>query len=170
MAWRDQLREKPAIGAGVALVLLGLAGVFAYSRMGPRNAPQPFAQGWYFDVKTGDLFAARNVFPPVEAPSGADQGVRAYVYSCGTCEPSKWTIAYLETHTPEARQIMLEPADGPDRIAARNRAMTEGRLIAAAPAKGESPQWIASHQPAAQQLVANARPQCPQGEPILCAP
>lgn len=169
MGLRELLRDKPAAGAGIAVALILLAVGLVITRLRPSQAPSPFGQIWYFDVPSGDVFAGPNAIPPVNAPSGPESGVRAFIYACGACDPATWTIAYLETHTPEAKRIMTAPAEGPEQMAARTRAMTEGRLVAPAPDKGQAPKWIAANQAAAQQ-IAGTRPQCNQGQPLLCAP
>lgn len=62
---------------------------------------------WYYDLNTGDLFAAKaGRIPPIAAPSGplpngAPAGVRAYVFSY-VAEPneSERIIGFLETKDP----------------------------------------------------------------------
>jgi hypothetical protein len=67
---------------------------------------------WYFDLGTGELFAASAAeTPPIPAPSGVqingvDAGVRAHVFSCGSCSDDRERVVlYLETFHPVIRRL-----------------------------------------------------------------
>ncbi|NQU09161.1 hypothetical protein HQ590_00095 [bacterium] len=103
------------LGAVAAVVLIAATIHLVWQIRGPRGLAAP-SQDWFYDLNTQQLFAAPlGTIPPVAAPSGPlpdgkPAGVRAYVYSCGACEPAALYVAYLETYTNEARARWMAAA------------------------------------------------------------
>lgn len=170
MSVRELIKGNPLLGVVVVVVLLGSAAAIMARRNGAPPAPA-FAQTWFYDLGTGELFAADNQHPPIPAPSGAE-GVRAMIYACGDCDPATWTPAYLETLTPQAKVAMQQPDETIEQNRARSAAMTTGRLIAAWPEKGQKPAWVSSNTPDAAAIVSRAANPCSDTsvQPQLCAP
>lgn len=107
---------------------------------GPRLA-------YFYDLGTDQIFTAPvNPLPPIDAPSGRNQGVLAYVFGCGNCAPENRHVAYLEMYTPEAQAQLRsrEPA-----LASGNAEMVEisieGRLYRVP----DQDKWIDANSPQA---------------------
>lgn len=105
---------------GVSLVIM-LVVLGAEALSGP--AAISAGKVWYFDLNTGELFAARDgQTPPIAAPSGpqpdgAAAGVRAYVFACGDCgNKSERFVGYLQVYSLESKQPYLRRVeDGQDK-------------------------------------------------------
>lgn len=101
MKIREWLNQTPWISIAAGTVILACAVFIVLTLRGERH---PTPDIWYYDVETGKLFAAsaRGV-PPIAAPSGGE-GVRARVYTCGSClEESQLQVAHIEKYSPEAK-------------------------------------------------------------------
>lgn len=128
--WRERLSEhKQAIARDVSktkLILLALscvvlvAGlVWLYVQMRPAPSDDAPRGAYFFDLTTGKLYTGMSdQLPPTDTRSGEKvdglpAGVRAYVFSCGSCADEKArVVAYLETYTPKVRDmIMNRPPD-----------------------------------------------------------
>lgn len=118
------------------------------------------AQVFFYDLGAGQLYhAAADARPPFAAPSGdgADglpQGVRAHVFSCGSCaDPAQRVIGYLETYpwleAAPAAPVGAKPQPG--------LVHQEGRLVAV-PAR--EPRWVSAHTPEGVGIIRAAREQC----------
>lgn len=60
---------------------------------------------YYYDLGTDQLFVAPPAdVTPIDAPSGKDNGVRAYVFACGDCSGQTF-IGWLERTAPAARKM-----------------------------------------------------------------
>lgn len=160
MGLRETLKDKPWIGAVVAAVVLIVALWRPWSGGGASGGR------WYYDLSSGDLVAADiKELPPVTLPTG-NQGVTAHVYACKDCNSDRF-IGYLERYTEQGKQNMgkeWNPAQGgmPPNPAA-------GIEVAAAPAKGDSPQWVPMMSPAAVS-IQNVSSRCPSGKMLTCNP
>ena len=130
----DVLRNWIADHAGLSIILVGLlllaTGIYTAWRWGDPHPPDPVSEAWYYDLSDGTLFAATAAqIPPIDSPSGSGQGVTAHVYTCATCsEQDRW-IAYLETWSAEAKDL-IEAARRGERIAPAHygEVTTEGHL------------------------------------------
>jgi len=70
---------------------------------------------YFFDVTKNELFEApATSIAPIDVPSGQKDangepaGVRANVFSCGSCSASNRFIAYLQKYSLEARDKMMQ--------------------------------------------------------------
>jgi len=107
MNLREWLNNNSAVTTTGALVLLLAAlmivlwssGVFGGSGGGGKLA-------YYYDLKTKKLFTAEaGQIPPMKAPSGANNGVVAHVFSCSDCsDASSRFIGWLERYTDQAKK------------------------------------------------------------------
>lgn len=109
---RDWANRHPtAVGVGAIALLVILLGL-GVMRMGSSGGKPPIRDGvWFYDVNTGKLFVAGvDQIPPIDTPSGAEAGVIAHVWSCGSCEDeSSLKIAYLEKYTTEeAKEAVVQ--------------------------------------------------------------
>lgn len=139
----------------IAIALLAVAGIAIAVTMsdGPEYAEAP-EQDYYYDLNTGELFAApyRERLPAANpaTPNAAPAGVIAYVFACGDCTAeSDRFIAYLEVHDPRPT------APAPARIAAKP--------------DGGHPQWLDPRSPQAKQL-RDVASRCNGAEPVRCRP
>lgn len=106
MALRSFLEQKPVAVVAVCAVLLLVALALSLS-LGGRPQPE-LPRVWFYDLETGDLFAASDELPPIDAPSGASAGVRAHVFACGDCsDPDARFVGWIETYPPETRQAWV---------------------------------------------------------------
>jgi len=170
MGLRESMQNRPALWGGVAAVAIGLAVVGMFPRSKPPAAPQ-FGEAWFYDLGSGELFAGKNALPPIDAATGAGQGVIAFIYACGACDPASWTLAYIQTFTPQAKAAMQGPSDTPEQMQAKQSASTVGQLVAAPPAKGEKPHWVSSSSADGAAVVARAKIECPALErAVMCQP
>jgi len=91
-------------------VLLGIAGLFAYSHFQRENASG--ASDYFYDLSERKLFVApRSSIPPIEGLNkGQFDGVRAVLISTNGNYSDKKTrgIAYLEKYSPEFKQQIQE--------------------------------------------------------------
>ena len=126
---------------------------------------------WYYDLNTGKLFtAAKDLTPPIEAPSGPQPdgepaGVRAYLLAYSQEAPeSERFIGFLETSAPAGVQ-----ARWPTRPA-RPSAATDwgrGKFIR----RTDDEHWVPADSRQGQQIFAEAFAPNADGErPIYCRP
>ena len=104
-------RRDPRIIIGITVVTVVFFLIIIISLLsGPEIAEIiEYKKSWYYDLNTGELFAARKgLIPPVEAPSGplpdgSPAGVKAHVFTY-VPEPneSELFIGFLETSDPNA--------------------------------------------------------------------
>lgn len=133
MAVREYLNNNPAVVTIAAIVLLIVCLALIVRQLLGGGGAQ-VRDVYYFDTASGQVFIEEAVgFPPIEAPSGPGNGVRAYIYSCGSCEdiagdidagmsPADLaglgaTLLYVERYPPqvvaelEAKQNSSDPQD-----------------------------------------------------------
>lgn len=108
MKVRAGLRRYAWVILGVALLIA----TGAARLLGRHDAPDDAAMMvWYYDLGSSRLFPASvDALPPIPAPqdpshpSASSEGVRAMVFSCGSCQDTAGRfVAYVEKYTPEAR-------------------------------------------------------------------
>ena len=98
----EKVRSDPKVGGGLAAALLTLALTYAYLNSG-ESGPPAFNNAYFFDVQSKQLFSQPGELqPPIDAPSGAGNGVLAFVYGCGDCK-GELHIHYLKKLTPERK-------------------------------------------------------------------
>lgn len=104
----------------IAAVFIVSAFVWLYvATRGPADLDAP-RRAWFMDANDGSLFRGMSdQLPPIDAPSmkktaeGMQAGVRAYVFSCGSCSDNAVSyIGFIETYSPQVRdQILNRPPD-----------------------------------------------------------
>ncbi len=105
------VKTKTIIQVTVVAVLLAIASTVAISNIRLfTTTGEEDLQIWYYDESEGKLYKVpRETIPPDRGIGGTkNDGVRAIVVAAkGECaDPEKRWIAYLETYTPEYRQLM----------------------------------------------------------------
>ena len=101
--WMNNNSAATTVGA-VVLLLVALAILLnEFGLFGSGGATN--MKSYYFDVKTGKVFTgdASDPYPPIAAPSGPNNGVLAYMFSCSDCSTSHF-LGYLEKYTPAAKK------------------------------------------------------------------
>ncbi len=162
--------NRQTLLAVIATVALVLAVLVMWAQQRP-DAPSNLA--WYYDLADGTLFPGpADQIAPIAAPSGPDNGVLAHVYACGNCNAETREIAYLETNTPHAKQVLRTmPTPGPDvDVAPYVIEAQQGRRIAKTPPPGQTPQWIAAMHPDADAIRHSVGGICADGRPVRCTP
>jgi len=178
-------RSQSLVGLGAALVLVASLVAVFWQLRGPSTSRFSTTE-WYYDLNTGQLFAAPlGEIPPIAAPSGplpdgSPAGVRAHVYGCGDCSEANRTIAYLETYTPEDRQrlqALLKIQFGKEPPSADSGFMAgpeDGILLAGQGSLVKRPEdadWVRRIHPEGQALVSDSLPRCHAGVfPLECRP
>lgn len=153
----------------VAAVALLAVAVFFIIRQGDSGTQPLEGQAYFYDLTSGQLFAHPiKAQPPVDAPGGADKGVKAYVYACGECAPDNLEVGYLTTITPEAHDMLARSIDDP---AFDSTVIQDGHLIAQPPAEpGGEVNWVVQETPRAQQLRQAVASACAGAQPVECMP
>lgn len=150
----------------IAILAIAAALVVMRDNKGGNSGAGPTSQAWYYDVDTGQLFAgASAMIPPVDAPSGPGNGVRAHIYTCGACEPGEWQIVYLQSMTERAKALLADP-DLPRQPGGE----LTGERIAEPPADGEAIDWISAANPRAMQIQQRATTLCGDAPATPCMP
>lgn len=105
--WRDMLRERPGVVGGFAGVIMLIAAASLLLQF--RTPPERVETIWYFNESTQKLVAAEDQLSPARATAvGADDLVRAYVYSCGECsDESSLFVGYLEKFPPDVKASVV---------------------------------------------------------------
>lgn len=143
------MSEKPAVGISVAVAALVVAGIVVAIGGGDgRKSTSLSAREklWFYDLGSKELFAGpAKERPPVKATSGED-GVRAYVFSCGQCSESEQFIGYLENFED------VTPKPGENAMIASNR----GHLIRAV----DGTEWFPAISEDANKITGSAKSRC----------
>lgn len=183
MKVRDWMNNNSALVTIAAVVLLVISlGVIIMQTKGPGSVGP--IKLYFYDLNTGKLFVAMSdQVPPIDAPSGPygerglPGGVRAHIYSCGSCgnydgltaEQVNQTgayIAYLEMYTPEGKAAMTAPAGDPDAPPMYVDPM-EQTLVK----RVEDTNWISMYSEQAYQMTDQAIRNCPDDAPArACRP
>lgn len=151
------------VGAVAVLVLSGLwlrQTVSAPAESAAREA-------YFYDLTSGTVFTALAAqMPPIDAPGGAGQGVRAYAYGCGGCSDAQRKVVYLETFTKDAIQFLNDPVAGmaPDTV-------ERGTLAAIPPeTPGGEVEWFNGLTSQYPQIISQYEYMCDGKPAIPCTP
>lgn len=165
--WRQALLENSIPFGIICVVLIAGAGYFLFRQV--TAPPYDFVPGqvYFMDLTNGTLFVApEELVPPIPTPSGKTTpdgrpaGVRAYLYTCGKCDPGIKPL-FLTTTVPGSALVELsaaEPADLPpvEALVA---------LIARPPeSPGAAPDWKRLDSPAGAAIRAEPDSMC-NGKP-----
>lgn len=165
-AGRKGRRWLRALGAAA---LVAVAGWRVWKAMQPD--PGVSEKAWYFDESARRLFvASRGLVPPVAGIDGPGvDGVRAVVVAPpGRCDDaSARRIAYLETTTPELKQL-LEKAKASGRPPEVTRGAAQGLRLVRRP---DDPRWVSLVSPEGEAIVSGWATPGPDGiSPAVCSP
>jgi hypothetical protein len=138
MSIGETLNRNPAIGIGIAVVVLIIAAVIFMRSTGVGESAQVIEQRYFYDLTTGELVALPNEPAPVTTASGSS-AVWANVYACGSCDnESDRFIAYLEKYTDAAKSEASKPLARQD-----YDTLSNGHLLGMAPREpGGDIQWV----------------------------
>lgn len=114
MQW---LRQNPAVLGLLAAVILGAAGFLAFRTLAPAKAPiSNWRSVWCYDLSAGKIIIGSEQNAPPFAITGAKPladgsppGVRAEVFSCGSCDVEAERFAgWLWKFTPDVAGNLQE--------------------------------------------------------------
>lgn len=94
-----------------AVVMLAAAGAILYLQFKPGGVGVGASDYFYWDEKAGALIVRGHELAPFKVnPNDAEAtGVRAWVYTCGSCaDESARFVAYVEKFSPAARQRLAD--------------------------------------------------------------
>lgn len=155
--------------AVLAVVLLAAAGILVWRFVHDTNGISEKA--FFYDLSEKKLFVAeRGMVPPIRGINDpAEDGVRAVVVS-PTGKPedkSSWTIAYLETCTPELKsQLDAARASGTAPEIGRTAAQSL-RLVR----RVAETNWVSLASPEGEQIVSEWTALGANGSiPVVCSP
>ena len=96
------MNENSAVTTLVAVGLLVAAVAVLLWSNGMIGGP-PKAEAYFYDVKTQQLFTAPSEkLGPIDAPSGAGNGMTAHVYSCSSCSSNRF-VAWIEKFSAKGK-------------------------------------------------------------------
>ncbi len=173
MSLRETFNKNPALISLIALLVLGGSAVFlTLNHLRKADASGLGQPVYFYDLGTGERFVGSlRDHPPIEAPSGPDQGVRVYVYGCGSCDEADLMNVYLEKLTPEGKEAAIAKAPLTDmkdvQEATRLAAVIANNTLHRAADGGE---WFPAQSAAARELRQNTGRLCPEGNAIPCRP
>lgn len=146
MQTREWMNNNSAIMTLGAVVLLVVALVVMINTISGGGGAGTVNALYFYDLQSGELFEAPvESKAPIDAPSGANNGVRARVFACGECTSSDRTPAYLEKYTDQAKAAIQ--AGNADATANPN-----AMLIRAV----DGDQWVPSASQAGSEIVSQA--------------
>jgi hypothetical protein len=157
----------------VAAALLIIGGALIARQIGSASQTRGNAasQVYFYDLDSGELFAQpAEAMPPVDAPSGANKGVRAFVYTCGSCADDQ-QIGYIQMLDEKGlaahKQIAEVEEPGRQRLYALVQQHT---FVAPPPAAGAEPRWISQSTPQGRELLEAYQKLCSGKLARLCNP
>jgi hypothetical protein len=174
-----QARTFPKLAAAVALALVAVA-VVSQRVGGCRKTGEEGAAVWFYDQSEKRLYEVpRDTIPPHKGIGGRNgDGVRAVVVASRAeqSDPRRRRIAYLETCTPELKDLLdkvrAARASGQafkGRIPARDSEYFRTNSLVKGPEESE---WHASSSPAGRRVITEWRSwRGPDGQPpVVCVP
>lgn len=169
MNLRQRINQKPQLAAAVAAAIAIIALIIL---LFTTRTPPLRDQGWFFDLGTGELFTADHTgIPPIAAPSGAGQGVRAVILGCGGCGESQRHLAWLEAYTAPARKALQVKQEAQVELSPDQEASIAAGLLIARPPQGSPPRWMPESSPEAATFTAGVLSGlCNGSKPVLCVP
>jgi len=168
--------SKSAIKTLVAVVSLligtGLIVGYVVSHGRPSVQLSP-DQVYYLDLKTGKLFpGSAQQLAPIDAPSGAGNGVSAFVYACEACDAASMQIGYVEKYSDSGKETYARVRElGPDAPADLTAMVDRERFVALPPEAGQEAQWASMATPQGQMIAEQFRTACGEKKlPRRCNP
>ncbi len=176
------LDRKKILLVVISLILTLAAILLVANPLGKdRPLPGTARNVYYYDLNTGELFVAdAGLISPIDAPSGVLQGttrgkagVKAYVFTCGTCSPEDRYVAWIEMYTPEAQQTLSEQtSETKHPLANRMGASPASPLVAQVnPADPKNVTWVGLNSQKGSSIVRQSAKRCPDGSAAIpCMP
>jgi hypothetical protein len=180
MRFRNIMNNNSALVTVLAVVILICSLGFIIFQSRPYSYRPRIVDIYFFDLGTGTIFLGKsNQIAPIDAPSGAGPegvqlGVRAYVFSCGSCDnEADRFIGWLERYTPEAKQQLLNPPKideaspaGPEMI----DTWEKGHEIARYRKDLKTLKWVVNNSDAGYKIMQDVQNKCPNGQANPCFP
>lgn len=189
MSIRQYINDHPWLGPIVFVMAVISVGGYFYLRRASAALPsrprtlEESQHAFFYDISNGALFSASKFdIPPINTDSGELQpdqrptGVRARVFSCGSCEDeASRFIGYLETFSRDAQNLQqdvvqqsIEAGEAPRSLSADEmKQVAEGRLVAAEPGKD----WFPAESPEAKTIIDGIGGKCaPKQKAVECFP
>lgn len=155
----------------LAVALLAAAVIVAAFTGGGTVEVRSQEMYYFYDLADGTLFEAASARPPVDAPGGANQGVLAYIYGCGSCAEGARKIAYLKTYSDEAQAAFNQPPPtDPEAGQALAETIARGALVASPPAERSEVYWVPEMSEEGERVVARVQTLCDLQTPQACLP
>ncbi len=166
-------KSKIKLAAAALMLLIGVTMLVNHVAVGPDVVVARPEQAYFFDLQTGALYTAPiDTLSPTDAPSGADNGVRAIVYTCGTCDEGQQKIGYLQMMSPRGKEIYVHVHElGPDVTPDLVTQLEQESFVALPPEAGGEPQWVNIATPQEDWIMQSYRSACGEkGRPRRCNP
>ncbi len=167
MTAREWVNQNSAIVTiGAVLLLLVSLGFIIMRVSGGSQYKARIVDVYYFDIDSGQLFTAKsNEIPPIDSPSGANKGVRAYVFACGDCaDESQRFTGWLEMYTPDAKNVMINPPTSPESMDTFEL-MEKGHLVSA-----DGRAWVQANTDKGFQVMEGIQTRCGETPAVPCYP
>ena len=180
----DWFKNNPAVTIVVAIFIITIGGFRIYRSVQPAVAEATaWNKVWCYDLSAGKIFVGTEKNAPPFAiegakalPDGSPAGVRAEVYSCGSCEDEKERFAaWLWKFTPDVQKAVQLVIDGKPGGFVEDSPYDQGvargdpnaTLIASPDRTGD---WVAEPSTRGTQIKAKLKDAC-KGKPAKnCAP
>ena len=157
---------------GVLLFLVIAAAIVAPALYGGRGE-MPQETVWYYDLNTSTIFEAADGGPCIKTKSGERDGqpagVRAYVFSCSTCDDTAARfVGYIETLEP-AMLSKLSPEELRGWYGQKGPPTVEGAEAALRLKRLDDKEWVEASSALGQEIASMSWKPCSGGiAPIPC--
>jgi hypothetical protein len=155
---RETIQKNPLVGYGAAAACLALA--IAYAFMGG-DTEELTEYDWWYDLDSKSFFKGPvGDLPPIASKSGPDKGLKAYLYSCSSCDDkASRFVGYLEMYTPQAKEARSDRA--------REQVFMAGHMIR----RPDDAQWVPFRSGEGKALMSELMSKKCQGKPpTSCIP
>jgi len=149
-------RNRPLVGVVLGVLIASIW----WFVLKPSNRT-PNGSVYYLDLKAMTLFSAAEVEPsPISSPSG-NEAVKAFVYSCSTCDDDAFRfIGYLEKYSEAYKQALRSGSEMSDDVA------YNGEMFGTPDGKT----WLPKLSEAGQALVISLAKKCGGDKITPCLP
>jgi hypothetical protein len=165
--------QKDLTKIAIAVVLLIVGGVLIVKYGGGqdrRGGPAPDSL-YYLDLQSGELVhGPTDGLSPIDLPSG-NQGVRAFVYTCGDCTESELLVGYVQKYNDKAAEAtrQLEGLEE-DKRQMLYQVIQAGTFVAPEPEAGAQPQWVSLSDPRGMKVTQKFQSLCKGKLARICTP
>ena len=157
---------KNPVVAVVAIIVIIVAVILIARRFMSPGVTGAVGAGTFYDVGKKEVYPQTDpgAIPPVKLPSG-NEGVRAWVYSCSSCDDkTSHLIGYLEKYTEEGKAAVQRSYDMPTDFAARAEAR-QYRLIR----REDDKDWVDWDSMEGEAILAEAEEICAPAKANHCS-